>query len=101
MKVLEEGFHFKKIPDLLDIPESELKNFYTQGKLGVKPYDKYYKASLKSRNMFKNAKKEKSNINNRLNNLTLKELDFILEENNRLQIIPNKNRKIRTIKPEI
>ena len=101
VKVLEEGFHFKKIPDLLDIPESELKNFYTQGKLGVKPYDKYYKASLKSRNMFKNAKKEKSNINNRLNNLTLKELDFILEENNRLQIIPNKNRKIRTIKQEI
>ena len=101
VKILEEGHHFKEIPNLLDISESELKKFFTQGRSGVKPYDKYYEASIKSRNMHRNVKKEDNYINNRLNNLSLKELDFILEDNNSLQLIPNKNRKIRSIKLEI
>lgn len=101
VKLLESGTHFREIPNLLDVSESELKNFFTQGRLGVKPYDKYYKASIQSKKAFKTVKKEKNNIYNQLNNLNLKELDFILEENNCLQLIPNKNRKIKTIKEEI
>ena len=101
VKLLESGVHFREIPNLLDVSESELKNFFTQGRLGVKPYNKYYEASVQSKKSLKNFKKEKNNISNRLHNLSLKELDFILEENNCLQIIPNKNRKIRTIKEEI
>ena len=109
VQLLNEDVHYKEIANRLNIPEFRLKNFYTQGRLGTKPYDKYYKASVEAK---KRAAKEKTTqqpkaktseslINKRLKELDLKELDFILEDNNSFQIMPNKQRKIRTIKEEI
>ena len=107
--LLNSGTHYKEIPDILNIPEFKLKNFFNQGRLGIKPYDKYYKASkaaeqrfIKEREKNKSPEETKeSDINKKLKELDLKELDFILEDNNSFQIIPNKQRKIRTIKEEI
>ena len=100
VKLLEEGFDYKEISHKLNIPEFRLKNFYTQGKLGIKPYDKYYKASEEAKKR-KKGKKDESNIFKKLSKLDLKELDYILEDNNCFLLIPNKNIKIQKIKDEI
>ena len=45
VELLRSGVDYKEIPGILNIPKFRLKNFYNQGKLGIKPYDKYYEAS--------------------------------------------------------
>ena len=100
VELLKNGDDYKEISHKLNIPEFRLRNFYSQGKLGIKPYDKYYKASEEAKKG-KKGKKEESNIFKKLSKLDLKELDYILEDNNCFLLIPNKNIKIKTIKEEI
>ena len=102
VELLRSGVDYKEIPGILNIPKFRLKNFYNQGKLGIKPYDKYYEASEEAeKESRKKVKKEGYDIFQQLNQLDLKELDFILEDNNCFQLIPNKQTKIKSIKEEI
>ena len=100
--LLESGVDYKEIPALLNIPKFRLKNFYNQGRLGIKPYDKYYNASeeAKKRSKEKEGNSKEFNIK-KLNQLDLKELDFILSDNNCFQLTPNKQIKIKSIEEEI
>lgn len=100
IKLLKNDTPEQEIIAILKIPKFKLNNWYNQGKLGIKPFDEYYKEKEKYKKRSEEKNTNKQNLN-KLNNLTLKELDFILEYNNSTQLIPDKNTKIKTINEEI
>lgn len=97
--LLNENKTIEEINKILDLPEYRIKNWCTQGKLGIKPFDEFYKLVEESKGNEIEApipkeQKEKENV---LNELTLKELDYILEDNKFFEMVPNKDVKIKTI----
>ena len=123
VKVLEElkkGRNIKEAANAASTFEIIVKRWIECGKKGDKEYNEFYKEYIKinelkySDNQFDDEKninfKSKYNsedletelfINDRLNELSLKELDFILEDNHSFQVLPDKHRKIFTIKSNI
>ena len=116
VKVLEElkkGRNIKEAANAASTFEIIVKRWIECGKKGDKEYNEFYKEYIKinelkySDNQFDDEKninfKSKYNsedletelfINDRLNELSLKELDFILEDNHSFQVLPDKHRKI-------
>ena len=96
--LLNENKTIEEINNILDIPEYKIKNWCTQGKLGIKPFDEFYKLMEYEGNKIEvsmpDELKEEEEL---LNELTLKELDFILEDNEFFEMVPNKDIKIKTI----
>lgn len=123
VKVLEElkkGKNIKEAANVASTFEIIVKRWIECGKKGDKEYAEFYKEYIKinqlksSDNKFDDEKnvifKSKYNsedletelfINNRLKELSLKELDFILGDNHSFQFLPDKQRKIFTIKSDI
>ena len=103
IKLLNENKTLEEINNILNIPEYKIKNWCKQGKLGIKPFNEFYKIVEESKgNKIEDSihieEKEEEKL---LNELTLKELDFILEDNEFFEMVPNKEVKIKTILTKI
>ena len=108
-RLLKEGKSNEEICKILDIPESQMTNWYYLGKMNITPYDIFYKTKekIETENNVETKTKEKietennveeehngntenqniesksKSINrNKINNLRSSELDIILENNN-------------------
>ena len=95
IELLNENKNIEEIHQILNIPEYRTKNWYTQGKLGIRPFDEFYKIIEESKG--NKIEEPSSDEEKELNKLTLKELDFILEDNKFFEMVPNKDVKIKTI----
>ena len=94
-RLLKEGKSNEEICKILDIPESQMTNWYYLGKMNITPYDIFYKTKekIETENNVEeehNGNTENQNIEsksksinrNKINNLRSSELDIILESNN-------------------
>ena len=128
-RLLKEGKSKEEICEILDIPESQMTNWYYLGKMNITPYDLFYKTkgNIETENNVETKTKEniesESNVKeenkdntenqniesknkqipmNKINNLRSSELDIILENNNLdYALMKNKDEKLDIIFNEL
>ena len=128
-RLLKEGKSNEEICKILDIPESQMTNWYYLGKMNITPYDIFYKTkeNIETENNVETKTKEniesESNVEeenkdntenqniesknkqipmNKINNLRSSELDIILESNNLdYALMKNRDEKLDIIFNEL
>ena len=103
ISLLKEEKNFQEISEILEIPNFRINNWYYQGRLGIKPFDKFYNTCLELKIELHNEKKQKietfkgKELRNKLGTLKPEEIEYILEYNEIEEIDSDNKKNLETI----